>query len=111
MCVNANMQAAAAAGSPALAALMRAAPRGQRERASEAAKRLLGCFLNPFKLSHGLRSSPSAAPLVEKLWQRVFERPEALAATVEAFGVCQGTLEFGFYAEIKLIAGAVKEQF
>ena len=109
MSVTANMQTAAAAGSPALAALLRALTAqgplsGQQEKCRETAAIALRCFLLPFKLA---TLAPTAAPLLKQLWQRVMERPSALAATVEAFQLCQ-TPRAVKIAENFLIATAVR---
>jgi hypothetical protein len=88
--VGANMQAAAAAGGAALAALLGPSPRGHPEEWSDTVRDLLHCFLQPFVLVWPLSESPSAATLVNKVWQRVMECPSALAATVEALQACPG---------------------
>lgn len=89
--MNANIQAAVAAGAPALAALLRAANPAQLEHCSIAARDLLRSFLVPFMLAEALRKDLHPAPLLEKFWQRVTERPSALVATVEAIQLCRVT--------------------
>lgn len=105
--VNANMQAAAAAGAPAVAALLRVAPRFRELAGAMAARKLLSCFLMPFVLSLIVNRSPSAEPLVEQHWQRVMERPAALAATVEALSMCFSTVQFRS-EDLALVGDALK---
>ena len=83
------MQAAAAGGAPALAALLRAAPR--ETRSSSTARMLLQCFLLAFLVQKKAfaRHSSSTVPLIEKFWERVMQFPMALADTVEALQECE----------------------
>jgi hypothetical protein len=94
MLVSASMQAATAAGAPALAALLSAAPGGQLEERSMTARALLYIFLLPFELQDQLQQrenaqqTPSGARLISEIWQRAAENPLALAAAVEAIQAC-----------------------
>lgn len=85
------MQAAAVEGAPALASLLKGANSWWLEAVSAGVEEILHCFLYPFKLGLVAQHSTSVAPLIDKLWQRVQERPMALAATVEAFQACHMT--------------------
>lgn len=73
--VSADMQSAVAAGSPALATLLRESPPLLRKVCSETARRILHSFGHPYKLFNTLSGSPSAAPLIRTLWERVEARP------------------------------------
>lgn len=87
--VSANLQAAAMAGSAALTELLREATPAQVGRCRTHASMLLMAFRCPLELVHHLQKDPSAAPLVQKFWQRVVEHPSALAAEVEAGRACR----------------------
>lgn len=88
------MQAAAAAGSPALVTLLRATPPAQLQECSNLLSLLLHGYLTPFTLVFPTRSggsaqlTPSTAALVDKFWQRVREHPAALEATGQAVQAC-----------------------
>lgn len=88
--LEANLPAAAATASPALAALLRAAPRAQLEDCSQPARQLLHCFLHPFAIVVSVQQAPSARLLINAFWQRVMEHPLALAATVDPLQACPG---------------------
>ena len=85
--VVANMQAVAEAGALVLAALLRTASRAQLESCSTATRGLLHCFLYPYELAAYLYTTSRSPSLVTSFWQRVQERPSALAAAVDALQV------------------------
>lgn len=85
------MQSAAAAGSPALAALLKATPEAQLENGSTIARNILYSFLSPVSMVRLVARHDSSALLVDKFWQRVKKYPAALAATVEALRACHQT--------------------
>lgn len=101
------MEAAAVSGGPALARLLRGGSRAQLEVRSRTARRLLRTFLQPFTLVSMLDLAPSASAVVEKFWQRVAERPSALAATVEALQACSAGEDDCRIEELCLIGGAI----
>lgn len=79
---SADLLAAAAAGSSAIAALLKGAPRSQLVKLARGIRELLHSFLLLFDLAECVHHIPNAAPLVERFFQR--EWSTALAATVGA---------------------------
>lgn len=104
-----NLQATVTAGCKALAALLKAAPRDQLAECSKAAREYVTTFLRLFSAVQLVRSSPSAAPLVDRFWQQVMECPLALTAAADALRACHGCDATKNVRDLNLIGTAVYE--
>lgn len=92
--MDANLPAAAATASTALASLLRAVPGGRLEQCSETTRALLRSFLQMYTTVSvtGYQSGktlPETAHLTEKFFHRLAEHPSSLGATAAALQACQ----------------------